>query len=538
MADTTQHRGVVTASQGMAAASQPLAVSAGLQALQNGGSAQDAAIAISAVLCVVEPHASHLGGDAFVIVWDNAQRKATALNGSGAAPMSASPDRFANGIPLRGPAAASVPGLVDVWSELHRQGGRLPFANLLAAACRYAESGYPAGGRTAGAFAFSADLWKEFPETLQALTGQNTPPAQGEMLRQPELAATLALIAEQGRDAFYDGPIAEKIAMHCSKNGGYITRTDLAAHRTQVLQPISTGYRSLKVYGQPPVSQGHILLQELNLLEGFDLRSMGHNSAQAIHCMVEAKKLAFADRHAYLGDPDFVPVPVQQLLSKEYAAERRKLIQPDRALAMPAPGDLLDHDTTYFCVVDGEGNAVSFIQSVFWGYGCGSVAAGTGVLLNNRMSGFTLQQGHPNCLAPDKRTAHTLNAWLATRNRQGEEQLALAGGTPGADYQVQTNMQIICNIEDFGLNPQQAVEAARWQHGLSVRESNSAVEQLQIEERIPEEVRRALQGMGHSTVRIGAFAQGGTVQLIEKNAASGALLAGSDPRSDGHAAGF
>jgi gamma-glutamyltranspeptidase / glutathione hydrolase len=534
-----QHRGVVVARNGIVAASQPLATAAGLGILQRGGSCADAAIATSAVLAVIEPYASHLGGDAFIIVYDAATGGTTALNASGAAPRAATPDRFPHGIPLRGLAAAAVPGLIDSWFALHARWGRLPIADLLAPAIAYAADGYPAGYRTSRVFA-EAQSWLD-PTTLHTLTGGSLP-APGDTVRQPELAWTLRQIAEGGRDAFYAGPVAERLLHHSREHGGLFAAEDFAAHTTQVSDPIRTDYRGHTVHGQPPVSQGHILLQELNLLEGFDLHALGHNTANAIHLQVEAKKLAFADRAAYLGDPKFVDVPLETLLSKAYADRRRALIDPQRANLTPSAGEV-QHDTTYFCVGDADGNAVSFIQSVFWGFGCGVVADGTGVLFNNRMNGFSLDPASPNCLEPGKRTAHTLNAYLVTRPHPegGKPALAFVGGTPGADVQVQSNLQVICNVIDYGMNPQEAIEAARWQHGPVIggdNDNENGGETLSVEDRLPIDTTWDLTARGHRVARIGPWAHSSSYQLFAVHPETGAYLAGSDPRCDGHAAGY
>lgn len=532
-----QHRGVVVAKNGVVAASQPLAVTAGLNVLQRGGSFADAAIASSAVLCVTEPYNSHLGGDAFIIVYDSKTKQTTALNASGAAPQSTSLENFSGGIPVRGLSAASIPGLVAAWFDLHREWGTISIAELLAPAIAYAEDGFPVSYRYARVFADSDSLLQEHPGTLQALTGGFLP-KPGEIVRQPDLAWTLRRIAEGGRDAFYNGEITERFVAYSERNGGLFAREDFARHRTQITEPIRTNYRGYTVHGQPPVSQGHILLQELNLVEGFDMAGFGHNSADAIHTQVEAKRLAFADREAYLGDPSFVRVPMEQLLSKEYARKRQSLIDLERALPH-APAGEVEHDTTYFCVADKNGNAVSFIQSVFWGFGCGVIAEGTGVLFNNRMTGFSLDPASPNVLAPGKRPAHTLNAYLLTRETPDGAALAWVGGTPGGDVQVQSNLQVICNVVDFGLNPQEAIEAPRWQHGGTVpAPGQPPAETLSIEERVAPEVRAELAHRGHTVSAIGGWAHGSSYQLIAVQPETGVYLAGSDPRCDGHAAGY
>ena len=540
---TGQHRGVVVGRQGMVAASQPLAVSAGLNILQSGGSFVDAALATSAVLCVTEPYASQVGGDAFIILYDAKTGRTTALNASGAAPQAAAREHFADGIPLRGLAAASVPGLVDAWFTLHARWGTKPVGELFAAALHYAEEGFPAGYRYARVFAAQEELLRSFPSTAQAMLPEGTPPQPGQMVRQPDLAWTLRQIAEGGRDAFYLGPVAERILRYSAESGGLFAAADFAAHKTQIGDPIKTTYRGYTVHGQPPVSQGHILLQMLNLVEGFDLGAMGHNSTNSIHYQAEAKKLAFADRAAYLGDPDFVEVPLDMLLSKPYAAQRRRLIQPLKAAAHVEAGTI-DHDTTYFCVADAEGNAISFIQSVFWGFGCAEVAAGTGVLFNNRMTGFSLDPSSPNVLAPGRRTAHTLNAYLITQEAvveggETQERLAFVGGTPGGDVQVQSSLQVICNLIDFGLNPQEAVEAPRWQHGGAVGAADEPTAgQLAIENRVALDVVVELEKRGHKIDALGPWAHSSAYQVIAVHPETGAFMAGSDPRCDGHAAGF
>jgi gamma-glutamyltranspeptidase / glutathione hydrolase len=541
-----QHRGVVVAKNGMVAASQPLAVSAGLNALQQGGSFADAAIAASAVLCVVEPYASHLGGDAFIIVYDAPTGATIALNGSGAAPAAATPDRFAGGIPMRGIAAASVPGLVDAWEVLHERWGRTPVAELLAPAISYAGDGFPLAVRSAQRFGAAADIFGAFPETADALLTDGEMPAPGATIVQPDLAWTLEQIAAGGANAFYRGEITNRMLAYSEGAGGLFSAEDFANYRTQVGEPIRTSYRGYTVHGQPPVSQGHILLQMLNLVEGFDLAGAGHNSADAIHLQVEAKKLAFADRAAYLGDPKFVSVPMETLLSKGYADARRGMIDRNKAAYHVSAG-AIDHDTTYFCVVDGDGSAVSFIQSVFWGFGCGAVARGTGVLFNNRMTGFSLDPASPNVLAPGKRTAHTLNAYVVTRDdtssrRSGgtaRAELAWVGGTPGGDVQVQSNLQVLCNVIDFGMNPQAAVEAPRWQHGGSVGAADEpGARVLAVEDRVPASVFDELASRGHRVEPLGPWSHGSAYQLIAVDPATGALMGGSDPRVDGHAAGY
>ncbi len=532
------HRGVVVARRGAVAASQPLAVSAGLAVLEKGGTFADAAIAASAVLCVVEPWNSHLGGDAFLVVYDAARRETVAFNGSGAAPRSATPEAYADGgIPLRGLRAATVPGLVSTWFALHERYGSRPIADLLRPAIGYAADGFPAGPRGVRVFGGSGALFSEQP-TLRSL-GAGPGVRLGDTIRQPDLAWTLEQIAAHGRDAFYAGPVAERIVSHAARYaGGHFTADDLRAHRTRVLTPLQVRYRDLIVHGQPPPSQGHILLQELALAEGFDLAAM--DEADRMHVLVEAKKLAFADRSAFLADDEIVDVPMTALLSPEYSARRRTLIDLTRASAHPPAGDPFagGSDTTYFLVADGNGNAVSFIQSVFHGFGCAEVAEETGILFNNRMTGFLLDPQSPNVLVPGKRPAHTLNAWLATR--AGDDALAHVGGSPGGHVQVQTNLQLVVNLVDGGMDPQAAIEAPRWQHlsagGTSTSEP-SLPGILEIEQRTADTLFSTLAARGHEVRPIGAWAHSSAAQVLSV-LSGGAYAVGSDPRTDGHAAGI
>lgn len=531
MQDGRAARGIVVARGGVAAASQPLAVSAALAILAQGGTCADAAIAASAVLAVVEPYASHLGGDAFVIYYDAGARATTAFNGSGTAPALACAGAFPDGIPDRGPSAASVPGLVDLWFALHERFGSFPVETLLAPAISYAGEGFPAGYRYSRVFATAAaspgDPW--VARALPVLGGGTPTPRPGERVVQPDLARTMAEVAHGGRAAFYEGPVAERIEAFCKANGGLMGREDLAAHRTEVQEPLRVDYRGFTVHGQPPVSQGVILLEELNLVERFALAEMHPGSADAVHVMVEAKKLAFADRYANLGDPRCVAVPIAELLSKENAARRACRIDMSRAgpSALAADGG---RDTTYFCVVDGRGNAISFIQSVFWAFGSGAVVDGTGILLNNRMTGFSMDPASPNALAPGKRPVHTLNAYVVTRG----DELAWVGGTPGGNVQVQSNLQVLCNVIDFGMDPQRAVEAPRWQHA----DEGGATGVLEMEDRFDPGVVAELRRRGHDVRAIGPWSHGSSYQLVWRDRETGSYHAGSDPRCDGHAAGF
>ena len=517
-------RGLVVAQNGAAATSQPLATAAALAILGRGGTFADAAIAASAVLCVVEPWNSHLGGDAFLIVHDAKKRETLAYNASGAAPKSATLASYPDGIPIHGPRSVTVPGLVDAWFALYERHGSLPIEDLLAPAIGYARDGYPAGPRAVKKFAEFAHV-----PGLEAL-GTKTP-ALGAIIRHPELAWSLEEIAKTGRDAFYAGAIAQKIV---TASKGHFTLEDIAAHKTRILAPLSVGYRGLTVHCQPPPSQGMILAQELALAEGFDLASM--TEAERTHTLVECKKRAFADRFAHLADPEWHDVPLTKLLSEPYLAKRRAEIG-ERASVVTAGALDEGQDTTYFLVADKSGNAVSFIQSIFHNFGSAWIPDGTGILFNNRLTGFSLDPASPNVLMPGKRPAHTLNAWLATHP---DGSLALVGGTPGANIQVQTNLQLLVNTLDLGLDPQEAIERPRWQHssdGGNTGQSEEGLGVLELEDRAEADVFDALAEHGHDTRSIGPWAHGSAAQLLQV-LLSGAYAIGSDPRCDGHAGGF
>ncbi|MBB6048439.1 gamma-glutamyltransferase family protein [Armatimonas rosea] len=522
-------RGLVVAKNGVAATSQPLATAAALAILGRGGTFADAAIAASAVLCVIEPWNSHLGGDAFLIVHDAQTRKTLAYNASGAAPKSASLASYRAPLPIHGARAATVPGLVDAWFALHQRHGSLPFSDLLSAAIGYARDGYPAGPRAVKKFAEFAHL-----SGLEAL-GTKTP-TLGELVRQPDLAWSLEELAQHGREAFYSGAIAQKIV---AASKGHFTLDDLAAHKTRILAPLSVGYRGLTVHCQPPPSQGMILAQELALAEGFALGELDED--ERTHLLVECKKRAFADRFAHLADPEWHEIPLERLLSEPYLAKRRAEIG-ESATVMPSPtrgGQGADEgqDTTYFLVADKNGNAVSFIQSIFHNFGSAWIPEGTGILFNNRLTGFSLDPKSPNVLAPGKRPAHTLNAWLAT-NPDGT--LALVGGTPGANIQVQTNLQLLVNTLDLDLDPQEAVERPRWQHssdGGNTGQSEEGLGILELEDRAAPALFGELVERGHDVRPIGGWAHGSAAQLL-KVLPSGAYAVGSDPRCDGQAGGL
>jgi gamma-glutamyltranspeptidase/glutathione hydrolase len=535
-----QHRGVVMAPNGMVATGHPLASAAGAQALCDGGNAIDAAFTAAAVLGVVQPMMSGLGGDSFLLFHDRSGRRTWAINGSGPAPRALSLDYLrehtGGTLPGRGVLSAGVPGSVDVMCTALERWGRLDLGRVLAPAIRYAEDGAPIAESVAAIWALEQPTLAQFPSSASTLLRDGRACRVGERLRMPEYAATLRRIAAGGRDAFYTGEPAERIAAYCRAHGGLLDEADLAAYRCEVGAPIETTYRDCTVQTTAPPSQGAILLEELNLVETFDLQSLPWGGPDAVHLMAEAKKLAFADRNAYLGDPSFRANPLSALLSKEYARKRREAIRLDSALRHAEPGALPEHsgDTTYLCAADRDGNLVSLITSLSAAFGCGEVIEGTGMLLNNRVGrGFSTDPASPNVLAPGKRTMHTLLPYLVLR---GEEPL-LAGGTPGGDAQPQINLQVITNILEWGMNVQQAIEAPRWASFPGTDPASLASPfELRLEPGFPRETVAELERRGHTVVAGGPFTWFGA-QVIRVDAGAGCYHGGSDPRVDGCAIG-
>ena len=522
-------RSVVFSKNGGAAASQPLAVSAAIGILRQGGNFIDAAIALSAVICVVEPGASHLGGDAFLITHDVATKTNLAFNGSGAAPHGATPQAYENGIPLHGYMSGTVPGLVSTWFEAHDRYGTLPIAQLLAAAIDYAENGFVA---TTGFVRQIANHLTITPGTqVFESMGIAATVKVGDLVVQKDLANSLRLIATSGRAAFYEGEIAANLI---AGSQDWFNAADLKNHKTGVLDPLSINYRDFTIYGQPPPTQGMILMEELLINERFDIANIGE--ADRIHIGVESKKAGFADRNAILGDPEFIEVNVGKILATQNIDARCAQIDMNHANNDIAPVTE-GSDTTYFLVSDAAGNAVSWIQSVFHGFGSSWVIPGTGILLNNRLTGFSLDRQSPNIVAPGKRPAHTLNAFTATR---ADGSLYLVGGTPGANIQVQTNLQLIVNMIDLKMNVQEAVEAPRWQHLQAAGES-SAEEigpgVLEIEDRVATQVLDELVAKGHEVKPLTAWGHGSATQLLEV-LPDRSFAFGSDPRCDGIALGI
>jgi len=533
------HRPVIISRNGLVASGHYIASLIGIEILRQGGTAFDGAIATSAALSVVMPNMTGLGGDAFALLYNAQDGKIEAMNASGPAPKAASREFFLERkftqIPKEGILGVSVPGLVDCWEKISEKYGTMKLQELLKPAIDLARQGFPVYPKLSQAIKESSSKLLRDESSREIFFKGGRPLQSGEMLVQRELAQTFEKIAAEGTDSFYKGDIARLIGGHSARLGGLLKEEDLADYEAAWREPISTTYREYRVFENPPVSQGHILLEELNLVEDFNLAELGHNTADSIHVMVESKKLAFADRIQYLGDPDFVDVPLEKLLSKEYARKRRAQIDMSKAAEHVSKNqsEPKGGETTYFAIADKHGNTLSFIQSLFHQFGSGVTVKGAGMLLNDRMTGFSLEKDHPNRLEPGKKTAHTLNTYIIMKG----EDLFMLGGTPGADDQVQVNLQVIVNILDYKMNVQQAIEAPRWSSkpGTAPAEEKSPYE-LWVEERIPIDIRDQLTKKGHKVKVTGEWSFGGS-QAIVIDHDNMVLMGGADPRRDGYAIG-
>jgi gamma-glutamyltranspeptidase/glutathione hydrolase len=542
MSITNLTRSAVHGQNGIVSSDSPLAASVGLRVLQNGGTAFDAALAVAAVETVTIVPMCGLGGDSFILAYDASSRTVTNINSSGAAAAGAEAAYYRNQglalMPIAGPHSVSVPGEAAAWEALHQRFCTLPFADLLAPAIQYAEKGFPVPPRIARVFAGSAELLARFSATADVYLANGRPPREGDVLSNPDLARTIRQVAEGGADAFYRSSLAQQMVAGLNGAGGVFTEADFNNHYADVGEPISADYRGHRVYQTRPPSQGFLLLEMLNIIGGHDLTSMTPNSADAVHLLVEAKKIAYSDRNRLAGDPNFVEWPLDGLLSQEYADMRRDQIHPFQAGGEVRPLTPVDGhgDTTYFCVADGAGNAVSWIHSLSNGFGSGVVAPGTGVLFNNRAGrGFSLEPDHPNAIEPGKRTMHTLNCYLTTVD--GE--VAIVGGTPGGDFQPQCGLQMLTKLIDGGIKAQDAVESPRWHSfpGTDPATINRPGE-LRVEMGMPEDTIRDLGRMGHNVVQNPLGAHNGVVQLILRDQRRGVLIGASDPRGDGQAVGY
>ncbi|MFO7620294.1 MAG: gamma-glutamyltransferase [Bacteroidales bacterium] len=532
-------RSEVIAQYGMAATSQPLATQVALDILKKGGNAIDAAIAANAVLGVVEPTGCGIGGDLFAIIWSADRGKLYGLNASGRSPRSLRLDYFkSNGhefIPARGPLPVSVPGCVDGWYEMHEMFGRLQMRDILQPAITYARDGFPVTEVIAYYLNLGTQTLKDYPNIKETFMPGGKAPEKGEIFRNPNLASTLEKIAKGGRNEFYRGSIAKAIAAFMKSQGGFLTYDDMARHSSEWVEPLSTNYRGYDVWELPPNGQGIAALQILNILEGFDIASMGYNSAGYIHHFTEAKKLAFEDRARYYADPRFSNVPVNQLISKKYATERRKLIDPSRAGRVYSAGRIESGNTIYLTVADRFGNMVSLIQSNYRGMGSGMCPPGLGFVLQNRGEMFSLAEGHANVFAPGKRPFHTIIPAFITRNGRPWVSFGVMGG----DMQPQGHAQIVINLIDFKMNLQEAGDAPRIYHTGSSEptgEQMAAGGVLYLEEGFRWEVIQRLLSMGHSVQwNLGGYGGYQAIMWDEKNKV---YFGASESRKDGQAAGY
>jgi gamma-glutamyltranspeptidase/glutathione hydrolase len=537
-----QSRSVVIAKNAIVATSQPLAAQAGLDVLKAGGNAADAAIAASAVIGLTEPMSCGIGGDLFVIYWDAKTKKLYGLNASGRSPYNLTREKILDGghteIPVSGPLSWSVPGCVDGWEELRKRFGTRRLAELLKPAIDYAEQGFPVSEIIARGWQGSAKSLAEWPDSAATYLPDGRAPDEGEIFKNPNLVRSYRLIAQEGRDAFYNGEIARKIVEFSEKNGGYFSMRDFAEHRSDWLDPVSTNYRGYDVWELPPNGQGIAVLEILNVLEAYDLKSMGPTSPDYLHLLIEAKKLAFADRARFYTDPDFARLPVKELISREYAARQRKRIDPDKAAVDVLAGDpLLAHgDTIYLTVVDKDRNCCSFIQSLYMGFGSQVVPGDVGFALQNRGCLFALDEQHLNRFEPHKRPFHTIIPGFVTKD--GEPWLSF--GVMGGDMQPQGHVQVLIDMIDFGMNVQEAGDAPRVQHFGSQTPTGRPMAAdggtVGAESGIPEATLEALKKKGHVMSRTpGSF---GGYQAILIDHKHGTLHGGSDPRKDGCAVGY
>jgi gamma-glutamyltranspeptidase / glutathione hydrolase len=577
-------RSEVLARHGIVCTSVPAATEVGIDILKRGGSAVDAAIAANATLGLMEPVSNGIGGDLFAIVYSAKENKLYGINGSGRSPAGLSFDQMKaelaklhrETIPPTGMLPISVPGTVDAWAELHKRFGKLKLSDDLAPAIRYAEEGFPVTELIAYYWAFGPRLYKGLPGAFletYTLDGKGRTPAKGDIFKNPDLAKTLRLIGEKGRDVFYKGEIADKIDNFMRANGGFLRKADFEKHTSTWVDPVSTNYRGYDVFELPPNGQGIAALQILNILEGFDLHGMGRNSAETLHTMIEAKKIAWADRAKFYADPDFAKIPVAGLLSKKYAAERRKLVDPNHAAKQVEAGNLIGReasgftrptglrpvegkqarsllaemsvdahlpkgDTIYMCTADDEGNMVSLIQSNYRGMGSGIVVPGLGFMFQDRGELFSMDPTHANVYAPGKRPFHTIIPGFVMKDGKPWE----AFGVMGGGMQPQGHVQVLTNQIDFGLNVQEAGDASRWQHegdneptGEKMTGSGGYVE---AESGIPYETVRELRKKGHD-VRFDVGGYGGYQAIkVEMHDGQRVYVGSSESRKDGMAAGY
>jgi len=534
----TTGRPVIMGVNGAVSSPHYLASQAGLDVLKKGGHAADAVIAMNATLCVVYNHMAGLGGDMFCQVWDSKSQETAALNGSGRSGQNVIIDFYKSKgmdiIPQRGPLAANtVPGAVDAWAKLHERYGRLDWRELFDPAIQYADEGFPISRKFSNYIINYASTLQRFPETARTFLPGGFAPEAGQVFRQPDLANSLLIVAEKGAEDFYRGELADRIVRSLQSAGGLITGEDFAEHRSDWVEPVRTDYRGITVTELPPNTQGIATLMMLNLIEQYNLNDIGDNTADYYHLMTEAVKVAFSDRDQWVTDPDFIDIPLDRLVSKDYAGERRRMIdmahaKPEDEMGPGQPRLAADGgDTTYMCAVDSDGNACSLIQSVYHEFGSAFMPEGTGILLQNRGSFFKLDPDHPNRLEPRKRTFHTIIPAMALKDSRP----FMTFGTMGGEGQPQTQAAILIRVVDFGYDIQQAIEAPRWLYGRTWGEESKT---LKLEGRVPDAVATDLKRRGHDVELMEDWSQKmGHAQGIIVDQETGTLKAGADPRGDG-----
>lgn len=526
-------RSPVMSKQGMVVSSQPLASLAGVEILREGGNAVDAAVATAAMLNVLEPMSTGVGGDAFALIYEAGTGTVRGLNASGRSPHAATlaeyRRRLGSGskeIPSNNLLAVTVPGTVDGWATALDTCGRMTLAEVLKPAIHIAEEGFPVAPQTAGTWAEWQHALTHHLDSLRTwLLSDSRAPRPGEIFRSPSLAGTLRLISKGGRDAFYRGPIAEAIVRFSDQHGGLLSHADFSEHSSTWVDPISVNYRGHEILELPPNGQGIVALEALQILAQDDLAALGHNTPDTMHLQIEALKCALHDSKQYVTDPEFTDVPVRELLSLEYARRQRTGISLEQANRHPGPGSPKQGDTVYLCAADADGNVVSFINSIFYPWGTGLTVSNTGIVLQNRGSSFSLDPNHPNCIAPHKRTRHTIiPAMMMERGKP-----LISFGFVGGDVQPQGQVQFLCNVVDFGMNLQNALDAPRWRY-----EGTGA--SIALEQTIPQSSRQNLTNRGHEISGSGGFFGGGQALLIHPG--YGTFQGGSDSRRDGCAIGY
>lgn len=535
-------RSEVIAQHGMACTSQPLATQVALDILKQDGTAMDAAIAANAMLGLVEPMSSGMGGDIFAMVWDAKTKKLHGLNGSGRSPYALSFDYFKSHditkIPQHGPLPVTVPGCVDGWFALHQKFGRLPMEKVLAPTIQYAREGFPVSEVIAGSWPKPDSELTKYPNFKETYLPGGKALRKGQIFKNPALANTLETIARDGRDAFYRGGLARTMVDYLEHNGGLHTMRDFEDHTSDWVEPVSTNYRGYDIWELPPNGQGIAVLQMLNILEGYDLKKMGFGSADYMHLFIESKKLVYEDRARLYGDPEFSKIPVQELIAKEYAARRRPLMSMDHAALSYEPGRPdLKGDTIYLTVADREGNMVSLIQSNYQAMGSGMVPDGMGFVLQDRGAGFNVvDASHPSAIAPHKRPFHTIIPAFVTKN--GRPWMSF--GVMGGDMQPQGQVQVLVNQIDFGMNLQEAGDAPRIYHvgssdvsGIQMSDGGTA----NLEKGFPAKSIAELKRRGHNLGTVGSGSYGG-YQAIRRDVKTGVYFGASEMRKDGQAAGY